>query len=388
MTKKKKSILKSRFYQVYFIVVAVALIAIAIGTGWLRGMLADYESAQPVYVAEDVAKLFEDRDYQRIYELDTSATQIADGDKAFYLESMAEITSGKAVEWSAAFSTNDDERKYNVTLDGDKFASFTLVPSGETTKRGNRLWKLGELTTFVTRREPDPEPEPTPEPEPEVTPEPTPAPGERFECRITVPSSCTVTVDGEVLSEANAQVNPKTYFEAGFLPEGVENPLMTEYVYGALSENPTVEATDQSGAAVALTAVEDRERTWSCGLKEDEEMRQKYGETAINLGKKIAKFMSKEVSKKGITKICLRGSPAWEIFDNLSNRYATPHDGYDFRNEAVTEFYRLSDSCFTCRVSFELVLYTQEGEKVYPTAYTFCVANVNGKSGLYNLQIS
>ena len=41
MTKssKKKSIWKSRFYQVYFIVVALALIAIFVGTVWLRGVL-------------------------------------------------------------------------------------------------------------------------------------------------------------------------------------------------------------------------------------------------------------------------------------------------------------------------------------------------------------
>ena len=101
----------------------------------------------------------------------------------------------------------------------------------------------------------------------------------------------------------------------------------------------------------------------------------------------IANFMSKDASKKGITKLCLRGSPAWEIFDNLSNRFATPHTGYDFRNEAATEFYRLSDNCFTCRVSFDHVLNTKEGEKVYPTAYTFCLVSKDGKGGLYNLQI-
>ena len=61
MTKssKKKSIWKSRFYQVYFAVVIVILVGIFLGTVWLRGVLKDYESAQPVYVAEDVARLFE-----------------------------------------------------------------------------------------------------------------------------------------------------------------------------------------------------------------------------------------------------------------------------------------------------------------------------------------
>ena len=85
MTKssKKKSIWQSRFYQVYFAVVAVILVGIFLGTIWLRGVLKDYESAQPVYVAEEVARLFEARDFNALYEVDTSAEQIAGGDKAF-----------------------------------------------------------------------------------------------------------------------------------------------------------------------------------------------------------------------------------------------------------------------------------------------------------------
>ena len=71
--KKKKSILKSRFYQIYFVLVALALVAIGIGTAVLTNNLRDYESAQPVYVAERVAALFEDGDYERIYLVDTSA---------------------------------------------------------------------------------------------------------------------------------------------------------------------------------------------------------------------------------------------------------------------------------------------------------------------------
>ena len=98
-SKKKKSILKSRFYQVYFIVVAVMLIAIFFGTIWLKGLLADYESAQPVYVAEEVAQMFEAGDYDALYAVDTSAQQISGGDRAFYTRSMAEIAAGKVVEW-------------------------------------------------------------------------------------------------------------------------------------------------------------------------------------------------------------------------------------------------------------------------------------------------
>ena len=377
-SRKKKSIFKSRFYQVYFALVAVALIAIVIGTAWLKGVLEDYESAQPVYVAEDVAELFERGDYDRIYDLDTSAAQISEGDKAFYLLSMAEITAGKTVAWSEAFSTDENERRYNVTLDGDKFASFTLVPSGQTTPKGNRLWTVGDVTTYVTRREPDPV---------EEEPEPVEAVAQSYDCRVTVPTGYAVTVDGTPLSKENARVNPEFLFEEGFLPEGVENPMMTEYVFSTPNESPVVEATDDAGAAVTLVADAERERTWSCGPKEDAAMRERYSDAAYRLGQMIAKFMSKDGSKKSITRLCLKNSPAWTIFDNLSNRYATPHKSSSFRNEAVTEFYALSDTCFTCHVSFDYVLNTADGERVYPTAYTFCLVNQDGKGGLYNLKV-
>ena len=73
--KKKKSIWRSTFCRVYFALVALALVAIAVGTVWLRGVLKDYESAQPKYVAEDVGQLFKNADYEAIYNYDTSAGQ-------------------------------------------------------------------------------------------------------------------------------------------------------------------------------------------------------------------------------------------------------------------------------------------------------------------------
>ena len=42
---KKQGLLSSRFYRIYFAVVAVAVVAIAIGLMWLRGAVADYEIA-------------------------------------------------------------------------------------------------------------------------------------------------------------------------------------------------------------------------------------------------------------------------------------------------------------------------------------------------------
>ena len=306
--KKRKSIWKSTFYRVYFALVALALVAIAVGTVWLRGVLKDYESAQPKYVAEGVGKLFENADYEAIYNVDTSAAQF-EGDEALYLDNLRELAAGRRVEWTPAFSANKDERKYNVNL------------------------------------------------------------------------------DGEALSADNATTTEKALFEADFLPPGVKNPVLVEYRYDAASETPQVAVSDETGAPMAVAAVEGKELTWSCPMKSDEAYSAQYGSAAIALAKQVAKFMNKDARKKAIERVCAKNSPAESIFDNLSNAYATPHSGISFKDEAVSEFYVMADDCFTCRVSFDTVLRTEKGDAVYPTAYTFCVIKEGDAGKLWNIKV-
>lgn len=378
--KRKKSIFQSTFYRVYFALVLLALIGIAVGTAWLKGVLRDYESAQPVYVAEDVAKLFEDGDFDALYALDTSAGQIAEGDEAFYVQSMGEYAEGKDVAWSELFSGNEDERKYAVTLDGERFATFTLVPSGQTTKRGNRLWTLGSVTTNVVLHKS--------EPEPTATPEPTAAPVRTYRCTIVAPKGYAVTVDGEALSEDNALVSEKNLFGDGFLPDGVQSPVLVTYLYDADSVTPAITATDESGRDATVAMSTDKALTWSCELPQDDAYRQKFSDAAFNLAKRVAKYISQDAEKSGILKVCAANSPAAEIFENLGNQYTTPHSRVGFENENADQFYVLSENCFTCRVTFDYIMSTSLGRLEFPTSYTFCVVHDENSARLYNILMS
>ncbi|MGX8705845.1 MAG: hypothetical protein ACSW8J_04620, partial [bacterium] len=220
--KRKKSLLDSRFYRIYFTVLGAALTLILIGTVWLMGYLRDVEAAQPIYVAQDVARLFEIRDFSDLYALDSAAERVSGGDKAFYVKTLNEITEGKQVAWSEDFAEREDQRKYNVTLDGERFASFVLVPGSQKDRRGQTLWTLGYVTTNVAVAETPAEPdEPTPMPAPIVT---TPV-------RVTAPRGYVVYVDGVQLTAENAAISEKSMFEDGFLPQGVGNPVILTYDY-------------------------------------------------------------------------------------------------------------------------------------------------------------
>ena len=94
---KKTNLLDSKFYRIYFSCLAAAVMLILLGTVWLMGVLRDVESAQPIYVARQVARLFEDKNFADIYALDKSAGQIAQGDKVTIEMSPYDLEKGRIV---------------------------------------------------------------------------------------------------------------------------------------------------------------------------------------------------------------------------------------------------------------------------------------------------
>ena len=368
--KKKKGLLSSRFYRIYFVVVAVALVAIVIGLVWLNGAVADYEVAQPVQAAEEVAALFEEGDWDRIYDLDTSAKDISDGDRALYVERLTELTDDGDIAWSPAFSSNPDEVKYTVTLEDDKLATFTLVPSGQTTSHGNRLWKLGSITTHVAV-------------------EGTEAAGDLSVApyRVKAPEGYTVTVNGRELTAEDAIATGEAIFQADFLPEGVTAPTMTEYAFFSEEGEPVLSAKDASGKEA--TVEPDGDSRWVCNLKEDEDFKNQFSSAIVALAERVAKYTVKDLSRNGIMKDVASESPAESILKKFSNDWAPPHKTATVTDAKVTDFHVLSDDCFTCHVEFTFTLRTRRGnDYVYPTSYTFCVVKRKGAGKLYNINFN
>lgn len=373
--RKKKSILKSRFYRVYFTVVAVALVCIVGWLIWLNGVVRDYEVAQPIHAAEEVAALFEEGDYDRLYALDTSAPEIAD-DAAQYVDTLEEVTGDGEITWREAFSTDPNEHKYVVLLDGEKLATFTLVPSGTTTGHGNALWQLGSVTTNITTRQDAAQPVAKPAPELAEAP-----------YRVSAPGGYAVSVDGRALTEADALGAGTSVLPEDFLPSGLAAPAMIEYAFYSDSESPAVTATDAAGNAVTVRS--DGENRWTVPLAENEALKAQFSDAIIKLAERVAKYTVKDLSRSAILGNVASDSPAETIIKKFSNEWAPPHKTATVTDAKVSDFYVWSDDCFTCHVEFTFTLRTRRGnDYVYPTSYTFCVVKKKGKGKLYNIQFN
>ena len=364
---KLKRLWGSLFYRIYFITVAVVLIAIFIGLRWLTGVVADYEVAEPSHVAEEVAKMFEDGDYDAIYDLDTSAQEIAEGDKAFYVQSLKDVSAGKRVSWSFA-TGSDAERRYTVTLDGGRFADFTLVPSGQTTSHGNTLWQLGSITTHVVTESAIMAADPN-----------------MASCRIQAPAEYTVTIDVNPLTDADIIRRGISILPDKFeLPKGVTAPTLVEYGFNSEAEKPEIAVTDSSGAAMDIR--ESSENIWVCMPREDSDMKAKCQDSVEKIAERIAKFTSQDLSQGAVRESAVPESPAEKQLKNFNNSWAPTHKRVSFENMEVSEFYVLSDDCFVCHVTFDFIITSvRNNDYPYHTEYTFCITKYRNGGRLYNL---
>lgn len=377
--RKKKSIFRSTFYRIYFILVILCVAGIIYGTHYLNEVLADFESAQPVYVARNAVQMFENADYDTIFDLDTSMAEISPEDRDFYVESLRSLAEGKAVSWNEAHSPSADEKHYSVSLDGEKFADLTLVPSGGETKHGSRLWQLGSVTTLVRIEEPA-EPEPTPEPLP---PEPE---KEMITCTITAPSTFRVVVDGKEMDANNVVSADLPIVEAGLLPANVPVPTMVRYAFLSETGEPEIRVTNAEGEEQEFTRAGDTD--WSCPLPQSPELKESFEATVVKIAQRISSYSAKDASQASVLQYCAKNSPARESIKSFDSTWGTRHQGAKFENVVTSDYYMYSDSAFSCKVSFDYVAnFGKNNIKTYPTTYTLYFIREGGSGKLYSFTL-
>ena len=355
------------FYRIYFPLVLVAIIAICIGVGRLRSFAADYEASQPIHVADQVGQMFVNGEFDRLYQIDTAAQQISGGDQAFYVQTLSALTQGGNIEWSESYASNRDQLQYNVTLNGSRFASFTLVPSGQVTRHNNTLWQLGTVTTQLVLKEE------------EVPQDPNAAP-----CRIQAPEGYIVTVDGRQLTDADVIRTGIALYPDGFLPSGIAAPTLTEYGFTPQGDAPALTVTDPTGAQTAVR--QERQNNWTASLREDPAVRDRYADAVSKLAERIAKYTTADVSQSAALRDVINDSPAEATLKAFKNDWAPAHKSERFEDMTITDFCQLTEDCLTCHVRFNYILTSRrQNDYPYDTEYTFCILRRDGEGKLYNL---
>lgn len=362
--KQKKNLIQllktSWFWRIYCALLVVFVVALAIGLGVLSGVMGEYEATRPVHAAEKLLEKLNARNWQEIYSMDESAKALTQETPDQYAEYMNNLTTGYDFSLKNILSLNENEAKYNVMMNGQKFAELTLEHSGEVTGHGFNHWQVKNLTTTAMAAS---------------------------QYTITAPADSTVSVNGQVLSQDLIIQRDIPTEAAGNLPDGVIAPTMVKYAvnmsFGA-PENVTV--TDKNGNAQAVTQEDDH--SWSAPMAYDDSIKAQVEEAVVKWGRRLAAYTTDDYSKYDLYNACINPSPARTYIRNMENQWAASHSGVDFKDIKTYDYYVYSDSCFSCRISFDYIVHYKAGDKTYPTLYTLYFAKDGGSFKLYSFTMN
>ncbi len=334
------------FYVLYFSILVVTILSIIIALGVISKRLAEYESAQPKHVAAEVfTKYFEPLNFSALL-----ADAVYDAGSATQGEITDHLTKeigGSKITYSLGSSSTEGIVTYIVKAGKIKFAAINLSLSGETTEHGYPLYALSSLELFVSTDVV----ETPPETEPPVT----------YTVSVCAPAGYKVVLNGTELLESHISEYYKEKKALSHLPTDVEGVEFCAFrVSGLESTEVTLEVTDETGAEAAYEYDEDT-LTYTVKVNYSEALKSEHSEFVTSAITGYAAFMQADSSFKKIksyydpdsalySAIELAGKDLWMVKD---------HDGYDFTDIEVGEFFAINDTVISCHISFTHVLYNE-----------------------------
>lgn len=342
-TKKKKRKKSGRvFYPVYCCFVVVSIAAIGLVMRHLWGVMADYEASMPKYVAQEVEKMFTERNFAALYQYDRLSGSGAEGEAA-YVNYLNVLTQGQEITCNEVFSTEEDEKRYQVKSGGKPLGYFTLCKSGAKSAGGNDLWTLKSAGTSVIQSR---------------------------TYLLTAPETSSVYADDALLG-ADSVVESGIVRSTAYLPEGFEHEKWCTYSVERCFGVPRFRAVDEDGREQTLLPDENGRLTAQLNPSSDDAMRGEVEEYVCKVAKVFARFTSDDVSASTVLKYVKEDTKASRYIRGFDGGWFLGHRSVDFANMRTENYVRYDENTFSCDVRYDYIIQYKKTTETYPTAYTF-----------------
>lgn len=349
MTEKKRTnsgFRVPRFYVIYFTVTITAIIILMIALGVVRSRMAEYEAAQPKYVAEEVfARYFEPIDYIALLtDADYDAGEADIEDLADYLR---DEIGGEQLTYSIGSSNDPDEVKYIVKAGSKQLGAIALKTCSQKTEHGFQTYELSHIDLYLNT---------------EAYLEEL----SRITVTVEVPAAYSVTMDGEPLTEELA-ANVYTRTDVmKYYPPDVPEIEYAVYTINTLHELPKeLIVIDPDGVQAEVNLEEDT-NTYICSLVYSEALEAEYSDFVINALEGYAAYVqnAKNVGLNNIKGYFDTDSDAYaDVVAAGGNRWMVrTWSGIDFENVSIGEFYTHTPEIFSCHISFKQLLHQADQE--------------------------
>lgn len=316
------------FYTIYFSVILLVIIAVAVAAVYLINILGEYEQAQPKYVAEDIYKRYFENgiDYSALLDIagyDLSEFETKD-DLVRYL---GEQNRGELSYYRVTSGVDASLCKYIVKMGSVKICTFTLEADASDDSRFDS-YSLASLELYYN-------------PVQSVS--------------VTIPTGTTLYLNGRAADDRYIAESGIKTDTCNYMPEGVEGITLKRYEIDGLFYQPTVEVKAQSGAVCEVT--ESDSGVYTAAIPYDSELEAQWRDKVIEIVKAYSVYMQGDAYFGSISGYFEYGSDLYEMIRTVENMFVVSHYSWSFENESASEFYKYDDNTFSCRVSVTHLLH-------------------------------
>ncbi len=351
-----------KFYLVLIICWAVALLSLAVALFIVRGYLADYESVQPKYVADEVfERYFRSGDYLSIIKHSSLNKSKYETDEmlADYISS---LTEGKELSYYSISSGMDlQTAKYAVKYtEGEKdikVATFTLAVTDEKSEKGFSKYALEKFELFYSAD---------------------------ISVKIKAIKGSVPYINGVSLDTSHIIQDDVPHESNAHMPEGVEGISFTMYRIDGLTTEPIVKVCDADENEIELGLVES-DNLYYTRLVYDEALEAEQSEFVIEAAKIFASYMQNDTTLAKLNPYFEKGTDLYKSIRSTLQWAVIDHDSYDFENVEASDFYRYDENTFSCRVRLTHILKRNRMEDYRDTMdVTFYLRMMDGKYLIYD----
>lgn len=335
------------FYTIYFVLLAGALSAAAVGLGQLWQFLAHYESSQIYHVTDAVAEQLNSGDLSLLYAAaDTDISPYEDEnllrrqiDERF----TGEFSLKKNIKKSTA-----EVPVYTVMCGEDAVAFLTMKQSGKDRLYDLPLYSPAGITGI--------------------------SPVKNEKVTLTFPTGYTAYINGvELLPGTEFTSEPIAEAEnfGEYLPQA---PEMRTCTVSGLMYPPEVSVHDGSGNELPLER-SDNGVTLFRYPDASGEAADRAAEFAMEFSQTYSKYIANDVWFSAVSPYIQQDTKLYGDLKTYEGQFYTYHTGYDFSEEKVVRTTQYSDTCFAVRVSYVHNVYSYGETFSYPADNTIFVVD-------------
>ena len=325
------------YYSLLLLFILAFCITMSFAMKGINNWLITFEASQPTAKCEAVFhELFQNPDWQKIYQMSTDDGKISAADYESYMLQKVGDQKLNYIETSAGLS---GDKKYIVRCGSEKVATFTLcnqAPDADIPQ-----WQLGTVDVFY-----------------------------RAQLSVTVmaPPDYTVLVNGEALDESHVIRTEETKAE-DFLPEGVHGYRMNEMVVHDLLIEPEIQILDAQGSPVE-PEYDEEARCYRVEVGSPE-ITEAHRQTLVSAAQTYCKYMIGDAKKTDLRKYFDSDTQIYQTITQ-STTWMQNYASYQLDTAQITDYYCYNEEYYSARVSLSVNVTRKNGTiKEYQLDNTF-----------------